>query len=125
MPENLPRSISHVAHEHPFGDVSRFPFERELRHQRIVGLTILGAQHRRMTKDICWNNARQVLPSLDASGGSFGHNCTPNCFDAHTTRHVANSNGKWRRRFCHVSAAAASAPSAACEMAPHMILSIF
>jgi hypothetical protein len=33
----------------------------------------------------------------------------------HPTHHGANSHGKWRRRFCHVSAAAASAPSAACE----------
>jgi len=42
----------------------------QLRHQRIVGLTILGAQHRRMIEDICYfgrNNARQVLPSLNAS----------------------------------------------------------
>jgi hypothetical protein len=45
----------------------------QLRHQRIVGLTILGAQHRRMTEDICYfgrNNAQQALPSLDASESS-------------------------------------------------------
>src|SRR5215510_315389 len=74
VPENLPRNISNVAHKHPSDHVLWFPFEHELRHQRIVGLTILGAQHRRMTQDICyfgWNDARQVLPSLDASEGSF------------------------------------------------------
>jgi hypothetical protein len=50
MPENLPGNISNVAHEHPFGDVSRFPFEHELRHGLIVSLAILGAQHRRVAE---------------------------------------------------------------------------
>src|SRR5262249_23953053 len=72
---NLPRSISHVAHEHPSDDVSRFRFEYELRHQRIVGLTILGAQHRRITKDIRYlgrNRLRNQSACSSPGRGWFG-----------------------------------------------------
>jgi len=51
MPENFPRNVRDIAHEHPFIDVPWFPLKCKLGHKLIVSLPILGYQHGRIAED--------------------------------------------------------------------------